>query len=233
MNKKTETGYNFDLIPCAVYSRVSTDEQAKDSHYSLDNQEGQCLDVIRSNLSKGWVHRISLRDEGYSGALHTRPGLQRILELAKSGDVKMVVVYMRDRLFRDRGLAISVENFFDIHGVQIYSVKEGLANSTDSGKLVTGIIDGFSSYERSVTRTRVRDACRLGAKRGEWKGGVPPFGYSYEKGSKTLTVDEKEALIVKYIYYQIADGVSVSEIIKELRRLKTYGRYYKQRSLKR
>jgi site-specific DNA recombinase len=233
MSTKAEIGYNFELIPCAVYSRVSTDEQAKDAHYSLDNQEEQCLAIIRGNLSKGWVHAISLRDEGYSGALRTRPGLQKILDMAKNGDLKMVVVYMRDRLFRDRELAISVESFFEHYGVQIYSVKEGLASSTASGKLVTGIIDGFSSYERSVIQARVRDAVRLGAKRGEWKGGVPPFGYSYEKGSKMLTVNEKEAVVVKYIFSQVAAGFSVAEITKELRRLNTHGRYYKQRPLKR
>ena len=230
---KPKGNFDWELIPCASYARVSTDEQARDDRYSIRNQEDMALEAIRANQHKGWAHRVSIKDEGYGGYLYERPGLLELLRLAKMGEIKMVVVYRRDRIFRERDLARYVEPLFQKYGVGLYSCAEGLSTYTPQGKLFTAVLDEFAEYERSAIRSRVHDAIRLGAKDGEWKGGNPPFGYSYTPGSKTLEIVESEALIVRYIYQRIAEGTPASELAAELRDKKFYGRSYRPMKHKR
>jgi DNA invertase Pin-like site-specific DNA recombinase len=54
----------------AIYTRVSTDEQASDG-YSLAEQERQALAKIER---EGWVHVNTFSDPAVSGAERERPG---------------------------------------------------------------------------------------------------------------------------------------------------------------
>ena len=69
-------------VVCAIYTRVSTEDQAK--HYSLDYQEQQCKEFIKS---KGWDPDKALlyQDPGFSGKSDKRPAFQKMLYDAQTG----------------------------------------------------------------------------------------------------------------------------------------------------
>ena len=71
-----------DFVPCAIYCRVSTDEQAKVEHFSLRALEDYGRDEIEKRKGTGWFHKITITDPGYSGALLERPGLVQLIALA-------------------------------------------------------------------------------------------------------------------------------------------------------
>jgi DNA invertase Pin-like site-specific DNA recombinase len=111
-----------------------------------------------------------------------------------------------------------------MHGVKVLSYVEGMHDSAPHSVLMRQFIDANAQFERANGRKRINDCLRFAAKKGYWKGGTPSFGYTYQKGSRELVQDERESAIVKYIFEQVAAGVTVPELLGELRRLKLYGR---------
>jgi site-specific DNA recombinase len=80
-----------------LYIRVSTDEQAK-AGYSIPDQRRE---LERYAKLHGFEIVDTLIDEGYSGASYNRPGLQKVYEMAESGEIDTVLATKRDRLFRN------------------------------------------------------------------------------------------------------------------------------------
>jgi site-specific DNA recombinase len=112
---------NFKIVPAAAYLWVSTDDQAGPEHHSLKRQEEFCLGEIRKRQSEGWVHKITISDLGYSGATLERPGLLKLIAMAKNGEIGAIVVFMHDRLFRDGSTAAQVQTIFDDHKIIVVS----------------------------------------------------------------------------------------------------------------
>ena len=82
----------------AVYVRVSTQRQAQAQ--SIEQQ----LDRLRAHLREQGVELASeevFRDDGYSGATLNRPGLDRLRDAARAGEVDRVLVTDPDRLARN------------------------------------------------------------------------------------------------------------------------------------
>jgi site-specific DNA recombinase len=224
---KSVSHMGFEPMPCAIYTRVSTDEQAKEEHYSLEAQEEYCMAEIRKRQSEGWVYKETLTDPGYSGFTYDRPGLIRLIQLAKASEIKVIVVYKRERLFRNADLAAQVQAIFDATGVRVHSYVEGIHDSSPHSVLMRQFIDANAQFERANSRKRIIDCLRFAAKRGDWQGGTPSFGYRYTRGTKILVPDEKEALIVKYIFEQIGRGIPVEELVADLKAHNVVGRVRK------
>src|SRR3954452_10469198 len=79
----------------ATYVRVSTEEQVDGT--SLNVQQESCQRIIEQH---GWGLVGAFGDEGVSGALGSRPGLDELLKCARRGEVALVVVPRLDRLGR-------------------------------------------------------------------------------------------------------------------------------------
>jgi DNA invertase Pin-like site-specific DNA recombinase len=214
---------NLKIVPVAAYLRVSTDDQARPEHYSLEQQEDFCRAEIQKRQSEGWVLKITISDPGYSGATLERPGLLKLIAMAKKGEIGAIVVFMRDRLFRDGSMAAQVQMIFDYHNIIVVS-SQGVHDRTPQSVFMRQLIDAQSQLERANIRLRILSCLRFSAARGDWKGGPPPFGYNYVPGSKVLTLSEIEAPKVKMIFERIAAGVAIGDLVQELRRLKVYGR---------
>ena len=82
------------LVRCAIYTRVSTEEQAKEG-YSLAAQDER----LRSHAkSQGWAVYKLYVDDGYSAASRNRPALKKLLFDASLKRFDAVLVYKIDRL---------------------------------------------------------------------------------------------------------------------------------------
>ena len=76
----------------AIYSRVSTDEQAEHG-YSLESQVEACKKYANDH----GMNVIADIADDYSGSMIDRPGLKELLSMVKSKEVDAVVVYSSDR----------------------------------------------------------------------------------------------------------------------------------------
>ncbi len=83
--------------PAAIYSRVSSDRQ-KENH-AIASQTAALIEYAQTHgysVPPEWV----FQDEGDSGAILVRPGLEALRDLAAEGQITAVLVYSPDRLSR-------------------------------------------------------------------------------------------------------------------------------------
>ncbi len=93
-NKKKE------VVRCAVYTRVSTENQAEKDYSSLESQKEHILNFIKSRRFEGWELFGIYEDAGFSAASLERPELQRMLRDIRKGLIDVVLVYKINRLTR-------------------------------------------------------------------------------------------------------------------------------------
>lgn len=94
-------------LRCAIYTRVSPDEQARTGYCSVDRQQEICRNYIDIQSEKGWGVAGVYGDPGYSGKDFNRPGIQELLEDVRAGRINVVVTYKIDRISR------SLKDFYD------------------------------------------------------------------------------------------------------------------------
>ena len=84
---------------CAIYTRVSTEEQTEQEFNSLDAQRDACEAYVASQRAEGWMLvRDHYDDGGFSGGTLERPALRRLLADIEAERIDVVVVYKIDRL---------------------------------------------------------------------------------------------------------------------------------------
>jgi predicted site-specific integrase-resolvase len=87
-------------------------------------------------------------DAGESAKNLDRPGMKRILDLVRGGEVDTVIVAKLDRLTRSvRDLSDLLE-VFQRKGVSLVSVAESLDTGSAAGRLVLNIMVSVSQWER-------------------------------------------------------------------------------------
>src|SRR5215207_3097444 len=198
---------------CIIYSRVSSDEQAKG--YSLSTQEESCR---RYCADHGYAIVGAFHD-AHSGTELDRPGLNAAIEAVDALKPAVVLLHDVDRLGREIIVQAIAERDLTRHGARIEYVLGG-GNATPEQELLKMMKQGIAVYEnrQRVERSRrgkdgrVRDGHVLVAAR-------PAYGYRYVGGKRTGTLapDVDEAPIVRRIFDWCADdGLTTYEIAKRL-----------------
>ena len=201
----------FEQKKACVYTRVSTDEQARDG-YSIAEQERMSKAAIES---KGWVYVGTYSDPGISGRKMDRPGLNAMFDAIRSGDVEAVVVYKLDRLSRKQKDTMTIiEDIFLENNVYLYSLNEALDTSTPWGRAMIGILSAFNQMESETIQMRTTDGRLAKAKKGGYAGGKPPLGYRSIDGE--LVIVPSEAEIVRTIFDMRKSGKTLMGIAEEL-----------------
>lgn len=157
---------------CALYIRVSTDEQAADGS-SLESQEAACRTLADR---KGWdVARVFI-DAGASGGRLERPGLDALRAAVAAGEVEAVAVYALDRLSRSQRDTLALLDEFAENGAGLSAASQDFDTTTPTGRAMLGMLAVFAELQREEIRARTRRALEAKRKRGESAGGRPPFG---------------------------------------------------------
>lgn len=181
----------------ALYTRVSTDEQAREG-VSLAAQREALVAFCRS---QGWDVADVYTDDGFSGKNLDRPAMQRLLRDVAAKAVDVVLVYRLDRLSRrQRDVLHLIEDVFDLAGVGFRSATESFDTTTPAGKAMLGMLSVFAQLERETIVERTRMGKAQAAKEGRWKGGYVTFGYRYEPGTDILQVDPLTAPTVRLAF---------------------------------
>lgn len=195
----------------AIYTRVSTEDQAKEGT-SLEVQEEFLLDYAKRN--KLDVYDIYC-DDGISGYTTDRPQLYRLFKDARKRKFELVLVHKIDRFSRNlKNLLNLVDDLEDI-GVFLKSASEMYDTTTSAGKMMFQQLGSFAEFERNRIKERVFPGMIKGAKKGHWQGSrYVPYGYSYDKSKKNLKLIPKEAKHIKQIYKMYLSGVTTPQIAK-------------------
>jgi DNA invertase Pin-like site-specific DNA recombinase len=145
----------------AIYGRVSTTEQ--NATMQLDELRAYCQ-------RRQWEIAEEYVDTGVSGAMESRPALNRLLADAKRRKFDAVLVYRYDRFARSLRHLVNALSEFDALGIHFVSLHEGVDTSTPNGRLVFGIFASIAEFERELIRGRVRSGLAAARARGKRLG---------------------------------------------------------------
>lgn len=191
-----------------IYCRVSSQRQVEEGH-GLDGQEKRCRDFAKS---LGYVVEKVFKDEGVSGGIIEREGMQALLnELEKySNETDKSVVIIDDikRFARD------VQGHF-ILKTAIYSRNACLESpshrfeDTPEGKFVETVLAGAAELERNQNKIQVKNRMKARLENGYWPF-MPPLGLKNKKDpthGKILTPYEPYASVFKKSIEKFRDGL--------------------------
>jgi site-specific DNA recombinase len=140
--------------PAAIYARVSSDRQ-KENH-TIASQTAALLHHAATHgysVPPEWV----FEDEGCSGAVLARPGLEALRDLAAEGQIGAVLIYSPDRLSRKYAYQVLLAEEFSGGGVDLIFLKSQ-AGATSEDQLVVQFQGMIAEYERA----RIAERCRRG-----------------------------------------------------------------------
>lgn len=180
----------------AIYIRVSTTHQI-----DKDSIPMQKSDLIAyTKLMLNTEDYVIFEDAGYSGKNTDRPNFQKMMSQIRNGAFTHLLVWKIDRISRNLLDFSSMYKELKELGVVFVSKNEQFDTSTAMGEAMLKIILVFAELERNITSERVTATMISRASNGQWNGGRVPFGYDYDYDSKTFSVNEQEAVIVKLIH---------------------------------
>jgi site-specific DNA recombinase len=201
----------------AIYTRVSTEEQASEDKTSLLLQEEKLRQFCASqDFSLDDTHVYIER--GVSGSLDVdeRPAMHKMFEAARNKEFDIIIVYKLDRFFRNQRKALNA--LHELVGLEIdfKSVMESeIDTSNATGRLMLQIMNAFTEHERETIRDRMMSGKLRAASDGKWVTGVPPYGYRVDKKTKTLVKHTEEAEVVEQFYeWLVYEKYSLREITR-------------------
>ncbi|MEN2383449.1 recombinase family protein [Staphylococcus warneri] len=138
------------------YARVSTGLQNLNLQEDRLNQYG-CEKIFSDHIS---------------GSRSKRPGLDKAIEFARSGDA--IVVWRLDRLGRNMADLITLVNELNNRGVSFHSLEENITmdKSSSTGQLLFHLFAAFAEFERNLILER-SSAGRIAARARGRYGGRP------------------------------------------------------------
>lgn len=210
------SGAPVGRVPVAIYTRVSTMHQIGGRFTSCESQEAICREHILRNADLGWCEVASHSDPAYSGGSMKRPGMEALKRQIAAGEVKIVVLFMLERVLRDTDEWSSFRKFLQEHGCTLESPTSDISEVEPEGRLKNNIVMSVAEYARLSTAKKVKIKMLEQAKRGIWNGGWLPYGYAYDKNTQALSPHPVEAPVVRRIFDQAGKLVPLQEIANAL-----------------
>ena len=150
----------------ALYHRVSTVDQ---------NPDAAREELKAAAKRYGLTVKLCIEETG-SGANNNRPGLARVLEAARRGQVDAVMVWKLDRFGRSALDLLTNLRHLDNAGVRFIAITQGIdirPGSDAMSRLLLTMLSAVAEFERDL----IVDRTRLGLERAKRRGqrlGRPP-----------------------------------------------------------
>ena len=208
----------LDLIPAALYARVSSDRQ--DVDLSVAAQLRALRDYAERN---GYLVAREYVDEAESGRTADRPQFRRMLDEAAKPEApfKEILVWKFSRFTRKREHAVAFKAMLRRKGVRVVSITEH-ADDSPTGKLMEAIIESVDEFYSENLAQEVVRGMREAASRGFWVASRVPYGYRklmVQDGAKkrpTLEPDPATSPVVERIFGMAESGRGILDITRTL-----------------
>jgi site-specific DNA recombinase len=202
----------------ALYARVSTQRQAHTQ--TIDQQ----LERLRAySASQEWLRSEAhtFRDDAHSGASLNRPGLDRLRDAVRLGELDRVLVTEPDRLARNYVHQMILLDEFERFGCQVEFLDRPMGNDPHD-RLLLQIRGAVAEYERTLIADRLRRGRQV-----KYRAGVllpwtkPPYAYRLSpdrpRDPAGVWIEESEAAVVRDIFAQYIDqGSSLCQLARQL-----------------
>lgn len=194
---------------CA-YARVSTDNEKQGE--SLENQISYYENLISSNPDYEYIGVYA--DRGITGTTDNRPEFQRMLELAREGEIDFIITKSVSRLARNTTVVLqTIRELKDI-GVEVRFEKENINTLSGDGELMLTVLSSFAEEESRSVSENVKWRYQKKFENGELFITTNRFlGYDKDEHGN-LVISPKEAEIIRRIYEEYLAGNGAFRIAK-------------------
>lgn len=186
-------------IRCALYDRVSTDNQVE-SGISLDTQRDALTEYATSH---GYEIVGYYSDEGITARkkMQNRKELLRLLEDVKRDKIDLILVTKLDRWFRNIKDYHNTQAILEAHNCNWKTIFEDYDTSTSNGRFAINIMLSVNENECDRDSERIKSVFAYKKKNRELVSGAPAYGYITV--NKKLQKDPKTRHIVEDVinYY--------------------------------
>lgn len=199
-------------IRVAAYCRVSTDDEEQIKSY--DSMVMYYTDLIKKK--KEWEFVGVYADKASTGTkAKTRPGFQKLIADCMDGQIDMILAKSLSRFARNTLDTIKYVRMLKEKGIAVCFEVENL-NTLKDGEFLLTILSSVAQQEVENTSAYVKKGLKMKMKRGELVGFQGCIGYDYHPETKTLTVNEEGAEVVRWIFDRYIEGAGCNIISREL-----------------
>jgi site-specific DNA recombinase len=204
-----------------LYGRVSGEQQEKEG--TIASQ----LEAVMQRIASDGLEcdpDLHFVDDGYSGFILARPGLERLRDQASAGAIDRLYVLDPDRFSRTYAYQVLILEELTRCDVEVIFLRNPPGHGPEENLLlqVQGMI---AEYERA----KVMERCRRGKQYAARRGSVnvlsgAPYGYRYvgkheAGGQARYQVLAEEARVVRRIFEWFGqERCSIGEVCRRLRR---------------
>ncbi len=196
-------------VIAGLYPRVSTDDQVREG-FSLDEQEKEMKKLC---MYKNYQIYKVYREEGVSAKNMNRPKFQEMMQDLKDGKINRIIVYKLDRLTRSIQDLEVICKLIEKYHCSLDSVSEEINTDTAMGVFFIRMTTILAQLEIERTSERTKFGLKGAAKNGHFCSKAP---IGYRKINKELVIDDLESEVVKEIFDDYVNGLSVCTITKKL-----------------
>jgi site-specific DNA recombinase len=188
-------------VRCAIYIRVSTEEQVERAR--LREQQERLPQLA---TERGWRYTV-IEDLGISGrTIEGRPGMTRLLEMILADQLDVVLVIEQSRLTRDTTLEDlgRIIGACQKHTVAIATPDRTYRPDDLDDFVMLGIQGVLGAAEVRRLAKRAHEGISRTASEGRYTGGIVPYGYRVTSDG-FFTIHEAEAAVVSEMYAWLID----------------------------
>ena len=205
----------------AMYMRLSVadDDFEEDESNSIKAQRDLMYQYISEKEEFKDYEIEEFCDDGYSGTNFDRPGVRRMLELAESGIINVIIVKDFSRFGRNSiDVGHYIEEIFPYTGLRFIAINDRYDSNNyvgDTGGFEISIKNLISQIYAQDASKKIRTSFQSKARNGEYIGFQKIYGYSINENKK-LILDREPAEVVKKIFEMRSQGMAYDAIAKYL-----------------
>ena len=198
----------------ALYCRLSREDFEDGESNSIIHQKEILGKYARDH---SFINTQFFVDDGVSGTLFSRPGLNSMLEEVRAGNVSTVIIKDQSRIGRDVLEVGLLKRTFDENNVRFIAANDNL--DTANGFDIMSIFrDVFNEWFVADTSKKIRAVFKAKAQAGKHHNTIAPYGYQPSIDDPFVwDIDEPAAEVVREIFQMCVNGVGPTIIAKALR----------------
>lgn len=198
----------------ALYERLSRDDDAEGESNSIVHQKEILEAYARKNGFGNIRHFV---DDGVSGTLFRRPGLDALLDEVRAGRVATAIIKDQSRIGRDVLEVGLLKRTFDEFNVRLIAANDNL--DTANGFDIMSIFrDVFNEWFVADTSKKIRAVFKAKAQSGKHHNSIAPYGYKPSSDDPFVwDIDEPAAEVVREIFQMCIGGMGPKTIAVALR----------------
>ena len=203
-----------DTKATALYERLSKDDEQKNESVSIAHQKQILEDYARKH---GFGNIRHFTDDGVTGTVFNRPGLNAMVEEVKAGNIATVIIKDQSRIGRDVVEIGLLKRTFEENNVRFIAAEDGL-DTAKGFDIMSLFRDVINEWFVADTSRKIKAVFKSRMEKGLRCSGSIPYGYLADGEDKEkLIVDEQAAAVVRRIFRMVIDGKGIAEIGRTLR----------------